>query len=178
MGGLMARLAKLFAVGCVSLVLLFTVGCYESKFALGSQDKATVDPGYVGDFVVDSNEKKTETIIIRNIDNHLYYVEYVGEEEPLRMVGYTSDVNGMTFANLRKLTDDGSIDDSYLILRVAISDDHSKLTLQNLKEDFFKDKNITSSDQLEKLISANLNNGQMYDGEAATATRVLPAKKP
>jgi hypothetical protein len=174
----MARFAKLIALGCVSLVLLFTLGCYETKYPLGSQDKATIDPGYVGDFVIDSNDKKTETIIIRNIDNHLYYVEYMQDEKPLRMVGYTADVNGVTFANLRKLTDDGSIDDSYLIVRVGISDDHSKLTLQTLKEDFFKAKNITSSDQLEKLIAENLQNSQMYDGEAGTATRVLPAKQP
>jgi hypothetical protein len=174
----MLRLRNILALGCVASLLLFAVGCYETKFPLGSQEKATVDPGYVGDFVIDSNDKKTETIIIRNIDNHLYYVEYLGDDKPLRMVGYTTDINGTTFANLRGLTDDGTIDDSYLLVRVGISDDHSKLTLRNLKEDFFKDKNIASSDQLEKLISENLQNSQMYDGDAATATRVLPPKKP
>jgi hypothetical protein len=174
-----AHFKNFLALGGVSLVLLFTLGCYETKFPLGSSDKATIDPGYVGDFVIDSNDKKTETVIIRNIDNHLYYVEYLnGDDQPLRMVGYTTDINGVTFANLRKLTDDGSIDDSYLLMRVGISDDHSKLTLRNLKEDFFKDKNITSADQLEKLITENLQNDKMYDGEAGTATRVTPPKKP
>jgi hypothetical protein len=175
----MLRTKNVVSVACVASLLLFIVGCYETQYPLGSQDKAVVDPAYVGDYVVADSDKKSETVIIRNIDNHLYYVEWLAEgDKTLRMIGYTADVDGVTFANLRGLTEDGSIDNKFLIMRVSLSDDHSKLTLRNLKEDFFKDKKIDSSDALQKLIAANLQNDQIYDGEAAVATRIPPTTKP
>lgn len=174
----MNRTRTLAAIICLSAGLLLMAGCYTTQYPLGSQDKAVVDPGYVGDFVF-TEDKKPETIIIRNIDNHSYYVEWLSpDEKPLRMVGYTSDVNGVTFANLRGLTEDGTIDDKFMIMRVSISDDHSKLTLRNLKDDFFKNKNITSSESLQNVISGNLENQEMYDGDTVAATRVPPSTQP
>jgi hypothetical protein len=176
MGGFIMRFKNIMAITCVASSLLFFTGCYETQYPLGSPDKATVDPGYVGDFVLADKDQKSETIIIRNIDNHLYYVEWLKEDDkPLRMVGYTTDVNGVTFANLRGLTEDGSIDNKFMIMRVSLSDDHSKLSVRNLKDDFFKDKNIDSSETQEKVIAANLENTQMYDGDTAVATRIPPA---
>jgi hypothetical protein len=158
-------------------VLLFALGCYQTEYPLGSADKAVVDPGYVGDFTSNGNESKPETIVIRNIDDRQYYVEYIpgnDKDKILRMVGFTADVNGVTFANLRGLTDDGSIDKSYMIFRIEISPDHSKLTLRSLKDDFFKDKKIDSTDAQQKLIAENLNNPQMYDGPPSDWMRVAP----
>ncbi|MGA2440983.1 MAG: hypothetical protein ABSH08_08495 [Tepidisphaeraceae bacterium] len=174
----MLRFRTLAALACVVPALLFALGCYETEYPLGSADKATVDPAYVGDFTMTDNNG-SESIIIRNIDNHLYYVEYIDKDnKPDRMVGYTSDVNGVTFANLRGLTDDGSIDKKFLVMRISLSADHAKLSLRNLKDDFFKDKNVNSSDALQTLIAANLENDQMYDAEAVVATRVVPATQP
>ena len=173
------RLKNIVPIAFVAASLLLFAGCYETQYPLGSADKATVDPGYVGDFVVPDKDQKSETVIIRNIDNRLYYVEWLTEDDkPLRMVGYTSDVNGVTFANLRGLTDDGSIDNKYMILRISLSDDRSKLSLRNLKDDFFKNKNINSSDAQQKVIADNLENDQMYDGGTIVATRVPPAPSP
>lgn len=171
----MRHFRTLVAVACVLPLLLIGLGCYETQYPLGSADTATVDPGYIGDYVC-TDGKKTMSIIIRNIDNHLYYVEWIDESEkqPLRMVGYTSAVGGVTFANLRGLTDDGSIDNKFMVMRILLSPDHASLTVRNLKDDFFKDKNINSSDSLEKTIAANLENDQMYDGEPMVATRVTP----
>lgn len=167
---------RTFALACVVPGLLFVLGCYTTQYPLGSVDKAVVDPAYVGDFVIEDN--KAETLIIRSIDNHLYYVEYDENGKPDRMVGYTADVNGVTFANLRDLTDDGSIDNKYLVMRIALSPDRGKLTVRNLKDDFFKGKAINSSDDLERIIRANLDNEQMYDGPPAEAMRVTPPAKP
>ena len=170
------RLKNIVSIACVACSLLFFAGCYETQYPLGSPDKATVDPGYVGDFVLTDKDQKSETIIIRNIDNRLYYVEWLsGDDKPLRMVGYTADVNGVTFANLRGLTDDGTIDDKYMLFRISLSGDHSKLSIRNLKDDFFKNKNINSSETQQKVIAENLENSEMYDGDAVTATRVPPA---
>jgi hypothetical protein len=166
----MFRFRTLLGVVLLGALLLATVGCYQTEYPLGSADTATVDTSYVGDYSM-TVEHRTETIAIRNIDNHLYYVEWT-EKDLSRMVGYTAIVGGATFANLRDLTDDGSIDKKYLIMRISLSDDHSKLTLQNLKDDFFKDKNINSSQSLQNVIAANLDNNDMYDGDSVVATRV------
>lgn len=171
----MLRIRTLIAGVCVLPLVVLGLGCYETQYPLGSADQASVQAGYIGDFVfVDGN--KTNTIVIRNIDNHLYYVEWISSEEkgPDRMVGYTADVNGVTFANLRGLTDDGSIDNKYFIERISLSADHSKLTIRDLKDDFFKNKTVDSPESLAKFIAANLDNDQMYDGKAIEATRVTP----
>jgi hypothetical protein len=171
----MSRLRTLATVACVLPFLAFVVGCYETQYPLGSADKAVVDPGYVGDFTSADDQGKSETIMIRNIDDRQYYVEYIPADDKdkiLRMVGYTADVNGATFANLRGLTDDGSIDKSYMIFRIELSPDHSKLTLRSLKDDFFKDKKIDSTDAQTKVIADNLNEDAMYDGPPSTWTRV------
>jgi len=94
------------------------------------------------------------------------------DKGPDRRVGYTADVNGVTFANLRQLTDDGSISNKFLVMRVSISSDGSKLTLRNLNDKFFSDKSIDSQAALTKLIQDNLDNNDMYDGDAVVATRV------
>jgi hypothetical protein len=174
----MRRLRTLVAVLLIGSALLFVMGCYETQYPLGSADKAVVNVAYVGDFVM-TEDNKTETIIIRNIDDHTYYVEYDSDDKPDRMIGYTADVNGVTFANLRGLTDDGSIDNHYLIMRIAISADRGKLTLRNLKDDFFKGKQINSSDDLQKIIAANMDNERMYDGPAVEGMRVTaPVNNP
>jgi len=172
----MFRIRTLLAVLCLGAMLLMAVGCYETEYPLGSADTATVDPNYVGDFVMTADHK-TDALTIRNIDNHLYYVEWT-EKDTTRMVGYTATVNGTLFANLRDLTDDGSIDKKYLIMRISLSDDHNRLTLRNLKDDFFKDKNINSSEALQTVIAQNVDNEQMYDGDAVVATRVAPTTQP
>ncbi len=171
----MSRFRALMVVVCLLPLLVIGLGCYETQYPLGSASSATVDQGYVGDYVF-TDGNKTSTIVIRNIDDHLYYVEWVGGDEkgPNRMIGYTADINGVTFANLRGLTDDGTIDNKFLVMRISLSSDHAKLTLRNLKDDFFKDKSVNSSELLGKVIAANLENEQMYDGESVVATRVTP----
>ena len=136
------------AVLVASLLLLtLGLGCYETKYPLGSAENATVDRAFVGNFTM--KDGNVDSIVIRNLDGKRYYVEYVGndqkDKQPMRMVGYTTDVGGVTFANLQQLTDDGSIDDKFLIMRISLSADHATLSLRGLKEEFFKDKNVNSS---------------------------------
>jgi hypothetical protein len=168
----MTRLRTILTVACVIPLMFVGMGCYETKYPLGSESGAVVDPAYVGDFTF-MDRGKTVSICVRNIDDHLYYAEWAEpDKDPLRMVGYMVDVNGATFVNLRELKDDGSIDKSYILMRVSISDDRSKLTIRNLKDDFFK--GVDSADALQKLIAGNLDNNQMYDSDAVVAMRVTP----
>jgi hypothetical protein len=122
-----------------------------------------------------AEDNKTSSIIIRNIDNHLYYVEWIDnstDNKPQRLIGYTAQINGATFANLRGLTDDGSIETKYTVMRISLSADQKKLTLRNLSEDFFKNKTIDSSEAFEKIVAENVENEKMYDGAPAIATRL------
>jgi hypothetical protein len=175
----MMRIRAVAMVMCAGAILLLGLGCYKTQYSLSPEGKGTVQTAYVGDYAITDNGK-TSSLIIRNINDHLYYVEWIDADgkSPTRMVGFTSDVNGVTFANLRELTDDGTIDNQYLIMRVALSADESKLTLQNLKDDFFKDKNINSADALRSAIAGNLDNAAMYDGDAVVATRVAATTQP
>jgi hypothetical protein len=173
----MFRIRTLLAVLCLVALLLASMGCYKTETPLGSPDTAAVDTSYVGDYSM-TVDHRADTIAIRNIDNHLYYVEWTEDNKTNRIAGYTATVNGTLFANLRDLTDDGSIDKKYLIMRISLSDDHNRLTLRNLKDDFFKDKNINSSEALQTVIAQNVDNEQMYDGDAVVATRVAPTTQP
>ena len=136
---------RLAALAASLLFLTFGLGCYTTKTPLGSAASATVDRAYVGDFTM-ADKDKTDSIVIRNLDNTQYFVEYSetggNAWKPMRMVGYTADVNGVTFANLRTLSDDGSIDDKFMVMRVSLSPDHAKLSLRNLKDDFFTGKDV------------------------------------
>ncbi len=170
---------RIAAVAASVLLLTLGLGCYQTKTPLGSAASATVDRAYVGDFVMPGENKPA--VVIRNLDDKQYFVEYTeskDDREPMRMVGYTAKVNGATFANLRGLTDNGSIDDQFLIMRVSLSPDHAKLSLRELKEEFFKGKNVSSSRALRNVIEANLDNDLMYEGQAHIFTRKLPATQP
>jgi hypothetical protein len=164
-----------------ALFLTIGLGCYETKTPLGSAADAKVDRAYVGDFAL-VDKGKTDSIVIRNLDDKQYFVEYSEpgdtSKQPMRMVGYTVDVNGVIFANLRSLSDDGANVEKFLIMRASLSSDHAKLSLRNLKEDFFKDKDVSSSELLGNVIGANLENEQMYDGDAEVFTRVAPTTQP
>jgi len=192
---------RIAAAGASLLLLTLGLGCYQTKTPLRSAAIATVDRAYVGDFetpdtilagLIDKsgnrqNSKvpdngKMASLVIHNLDNRQYFVEYfeTGDrsKEPVRMVGYTAKVKGVMFANLRELNDDGSIDDQFLIMRVAISPDHAKLSIRELKDEFFKDKDVSSSEALEKVIEANLDNDQMYERPADIFTRKAPTTQP
>src|SRR5881394_3895834 len=94
------------------LLLPLLAGCFESKYSLGPADAAGVNLAYIGDFdVIDRDnpgaDRKTH-IVIRNIDGKRYFVEWIDPDhtdKPTRMVGFTADVKGVTFAHLRELRD-------------------------------------------------------------------------
>jgi hypothetical protein len=168
-------------IGLVAAAALFFLtgglGCYETKYPLGSAQNATVNRAFVGNFTMPGGNNAV-SIVIRNLDDKQYYVEWseTGQNDkgPLRMVGYTADVKGVTFANLRSLSDDGTIDDKFLVMRVSLSADGSKLTIRNLNDKLFSANNIDSQAALNKTIESNLDNNDMYDGDANIATRDVP----
>jgi hypothetical protein len=154
-------------------------GCFETKYSLAPADSATVNLAYVGDFdVVDRDnpgaDRKTH-IAIRNLDGKRYLVEWTEPDKadkPTRMVGFTADVKGVTFAHLRDLPEDGSIPDTHLIMRVELKEDNRQLVLRNLHKEFFDDKNIDSDAKLRQIIEQNLDDSAVYDEGEVVAMRV------
>jgi hypothetical protein len=158
--------------------LLSGLGCYESEYPLGSADNATVDPAFLGNYTIAQKDSPTVTLIIRNIAGKQYYVEWTdpaqSDKEPLRMIGFLARVKDATFANLRPITADDSVSGKYWLVRVALSDDKSKLTIRQLHDEFFKGKAIDSSATLEKVITDNLDNAAMYDADESLVAGRVP----
>jgi hypothetical protein len=161
------------------LGLLFMAGCYDTKTPLGSSTSATVDPANIGDFAIVPAADAMPApgahaaILIRNFDGKMYCISSTGDDGKTDLfAGYTTQVKDAMFASCRPLTDDGSLADNYFIVRITFSPDHSQLTVRNLNDDFFKGKDVSSSDKLQSMIEANLENNAMYDSETLYAHRV------
>jgi len=165
------RLVPLVLLLCIAMLF---AGCFTTKFTLGKLEDAKVDLGYVGNWQSTDDSGKKLTLIVRNIDNHRYYVEWTDDKDAgkgaQRFTGHVSPVAGVGFAQLKPLTADGTIEENNMILRVGMKD--GSLTIQDLKDEFFKDKTISSDDDLRKLIEANVENKAMYDGDMMKFTRL------
>ncbi len=152
-----------------SLALLTIGGCLESEVVISSEQPMAVDRRYVGDW---KDAEKELTLIIRNWDDREYYIESTPADEgaTTRLRGFTVDVNGVSFAHLRELTDDGSIPNKFLIMRVHLAD--GTLTLRNLDPGFFRDKDISTGKGLREALAENLEDEAMYaKGPAVSLTR-------
>ncbi|MGA2583323.1 MAG: hypothetical protein ABSG31_08600 [Tepidisphaeraceae bacterium] len=172
-------------VGIMLVGLLFMAGCYDTKTPLGSASSGTVDPANVGDFAIVPAADALPApgahpnIFIRNFDDKMYCISWTGDDGKTSLwAGYTTQVKDAMFANCRQLTDDGSLSDDFFIMRIAFSADHSQLTVRNLKDDFFKGQDVSSSDKLQSVIADNLDNNAMYDSDTLYAHRVAATTQP
>ena len=156
------------------VVLLGFAGCFASKFTLIPPDKAKVNLTYVGDWDYVNTKGEHFIMAVRNIDDKLYYIESRKEDSPevSRFVGFICDVKAATFAHVRTLSDDGSIPDTWMVMRLDLTGD--KLLIRQLSDEFFKSHPVSSSDQLRQIIEANMGADAMYDkNETVTATRIV-----
>jgi len=173
--------ALVLSVLALGLVPLLT-GCLDTKYSLGPAESATVNVAYVGDWdVIDRSDPAKERkshIVIRNIDNKRYFVEWTEPDhadKPSRFVGFTADVKGVAFAHLRSLSDDGTIPDSHLIMRVELRENGQQLALRNLHKEYFDDKNLDSDAKLRQVVEKGLDDSAMYDDDEVMAVKV-PSK--
>src|SRR4051812_44830628 len=107
----------LLATALLGLTVGFA-GCFGTKFTLIDPAKAHVDRNFVGDWNAVNAKGDAADLIIRNIDDKFYYVETrsAGGENGKkadRYVGFTVDVNGLTFAHLRPIQEGGDIPDTW-----------------------------------------------------------------
>jgi len=156
----------------LALLLLFT-GCFITKFTLISPDKAKVDRAYCGDWDYVNTKGEHFVMAIRNIDDKMYYIDSRKEDSPdvSRFVGFICDVKNATFAHVRGLTDDGSVAEEWIIMRLDLTGD--KLGIRQLSDEFFKSHPVSSAEELRAVIEKNMGDNAMYDKEeTVTATRI------
>ena len=171
-----ARLWRLALTLCLTSLLLMFAGCWGSKFTLISPEAAKIDRAYLGNWSAINSKGESSSLIIRNIDDKSFYVETKegAKQYPegiSRYIGFLAPVKGATFAHLKQLQDDGNVQEDWLAMRLELNGD--KLVIRQLKDEYMKEKNITSAEQLRKVIEQNLEDGSMYDKEEVlTATRL------
>jgi len=167
----MSRIA--FAV-LASLAVIGLAGCFECEYPVAPLEKGKVDLGYVGDWILhNAKEKEAEPaeLVLRNLHNDEYYVEFGDKDgDRSRATGYLTKVGNTTFASVLPLKDDGTLAPKHSIWRIDRKS-ADEFTIRGLNPEFFKDKKIESSDDLRKLIAANLKDDAMYTGDPIVAKR-------
>jgi hypothetical protein len=155
---------------CLALVLL--VGCYETDLELGPPESARIDPRFVGDWdFADKGSAEVTRLVVRNFDGRQYYVAWdEAKAEPVRAAAFTTEVGGATFAHVRDLKPDGDLSGKHFLVRFALTPD-GKLSLRQLDGKFFEGKEVKTSEQLRKLVEANVKNDAMYDAETFYGSR-------
>src|SRR5258706_765293 len=170
------RFARPLLTFCFAALLLVFAGCWGSKFPLINSDQAKVDRAYLGNWSVVNSKGESSSMIIRNIDDKMFYVETKegAKQYPegiSRYVGFLAPVKGATFGHLKQLQDDGNVQEDWLLMKLELNGD--KLIIRQLKDEYMKEKNITSAEQFRKVIEQNLEESEMYEkDEVVTATRL------
>jgi len=173
-----ARISRLLLTLCFALLLLTFAGCWGSKFTLINSDQAMVDRAYLGNWSVVNSKGESSSLIIRNLDDKMLYIETKegAKQYPegiSRYIGFLAPVKGATFGHLKQLQDDGNVQEDWMLMRLELNGD--KLVIRQLKEEYMKGKNITSAEQLRKVIAESMEEGTMYEKEEVlTATRLAP----
>jgi len=159
----------------LAMALLMLTGCLETEFSLGPRDQSVVDRAVCGDWMLSRKDANGQTqnshLVVRNIDDKLYYVEWADANKPAdrtRMTAFVADVKGVSFAHLQNLGEDGVNSDKHVIFRFGM--DGEKLIIKELSDEFFKDK-FGSDAELRALVEENLENDAMYAGEPLIGTR-------
>ena len=80
-------------------------------------------------------------------------------------------VRSIVDLRLKQLQDDGNVQEDWLVMRLELNGD--KFVIRQLKAEYMKEKNITSAEQLRKILEQNLEDSAMYEkDEVVTATRL------
>ena len=157
-----------------TFALILLAGCYETDLELGPPESAKIDPRFVGDWdFADKGSAEVTRLVMRNFNGREYYVAWdEAKAEPKRVAAFFAEVGGATFAHVRELKPDGDASGKHFLVRVGLTP-QGQLTVRQLDGKFFEDKDVKTSDQLRKLVEANVKNEAMYDAETFYGTRVV-----
>jgi hypothetical protein len=167
------RFAPAALIVASSLALIVTAGCYETDLDLAPPESAKIDPRFVGDWDFTSKDSAEVTrMVVRNFNGREYYVAWdEAKAEPYRAAAFVADLGGARFAHVRGLTPEGDVSGKHFLERIDLTPD-GRLSIRHLNGDFFEGKEVKTSEQLRKLVEANVNNDALYDRETFYGTRV------
>jgi hypothetical protein len=172
-----------FTVAC--LVILGFIGCIS--IPLGDPEKAKVDDKLIGAWLsAPGNDGKQTLFTVVPWDARTCMVsefEFAKDGDTIKPSGrfdwkmWTVDVKGTQFASLEMKNPQLAMDPQTDVYSSAkLTRDGDKITLAVVKDDVVKNANISTSQQLQDLIAANLNSADFY-GDALTLTKVKDDQK-
>ena len=166
------------------LALLGFIGCMS--IPLGDPEKAKVDDKLVGAWVSAPNDGKQTLFTVTPYDARTCLVsefEFSKEGTTYKPSGrfdwkmWLVDVKGTQFASMEMKNPQLALEPTGDVYASAkIKRDGDSLTIQTVKDDVVKNANISTSQQLEDFLAANLNNGDVF-GDALTLTKVKEDQK-
>jgi hypothetical protein len=172
-----------FTVSC--LVLLGFIGCIS--IPLGDPEKAKVDDKLLGAWMsTPTTDGKQTLFTVLQYDARTCMVsefEFTRDGANIKPGGrvdwkmWLVDIKGTTFASMEMKTPPMALDPQTDVYASAkLTRDGDKLTVAPVKDDVVKNANISTSQQLEDLIAANLNSADFY-GDSVTVTKVKEDQK-
>jgi hypothetical protein len=168
----------------VCLVLLGFIGCIS--IPLGDPEKSKVDDKLLGAWLTKPEDGKQTMFTVVQYDARTCLVsefEFKKDGDKIEPSGrfdwkmWLVDVKGTTFASMEMKNPQLALEPTGDVYASAkIKRDGDSLTIQTVKDDVVKNANISTSQQLEDFLAANLNNGDVF-GDALTLTKAKEDQK-
>jgi hypothetical protein len=166
------------------LLLLGFIGCMS--IPLGDPEKAKVDDKLIGAWVSAPADGKQTLFTVTPYDARTCLVsefEFSKEGTTYKPSGrfdwkmWLVDVKGTQFASMEMKNPQLALDPQTDVFACAkLVRDGDKLTISVVKDEVVKNANISTSQQLQDLIAANLNSADFY-GDPLTVTKVKDDQK-
>jgi hypothetical protein len=171
-------------------LLLAAVGCIA--IPLGDPEKSKINEKLVGVWMGKPEDGGKQTVFtVTAFDARTYIVsdfDFTKDKDNVTIKGrmdwkmWLTDVGGQTFATCQAIdpkllaqAKGDSTDEIYAIFKVVLTGD--SLTVQTVDDDFVKAANVQNSQQLQDLITKNLDNPKLFSKEAAGLTRMTEEQK-
>jgi hypothetical protein len=166
------------------LVLLGFIGCIS--IPLGDPEKSKVDDKLLGAWLTKPEDGKQTMFTVVQYDSRTCLVsefEFKKDGDKIEPSGrfdwkmWLVDVKGTTFASMEMKNPQLALEPTGDVYASAkLKRDGDSLTVQMVKDDVVKNANISTSQQLEDFIGANLSNGDVF-GDPLTLTKVKEDQK-
>lgn len=160
-----------FLIPFIATVFLFLTGCEGSKYPLSDPSYSSIDEALIGSwgiFETSDGDDHEGYLNVFAFNDHAYYVEGwdEGEEDDLmRMNIFSTEIDGVLFANVRFFANYDENDDDYFFFKYEmISQD--ELVVYAVNDDLYKTlEKLESVDAVHKFVQDHMNDPDFYDEE-------------
>lgn len=157
-----------FLIPLIATAFLFLTGCDGAKFPLSDPSYSSIDERLIGSWgIVETPDDDGSYLNVFAFNEHAYYVESWeegDEDEMLRMNVFSTEIGGVSFANVRCISCDEDDDDYFFFKYEVISDD--ELVVYAINSDVYEElEDLESVDAMHKFVQDHLNDPDLYDEE-------------